>query len=579
MTELRNAAAAALLAALLAVLAGCTSAAPRAPSARGTAAPARQPLQRLQLAVPASEGDGLAHLLAGDFALAGGDLATAAREYLAAARLTRDPAVAEQALRYAVAAKDLDAARAARQRWRELAPEAGGLGQADATLALASGDADAALAALLRLAVQPEGKGWRGIGQVLLGGSDKALAGSVLERLLAAQRPPPGQAELWIAMSQLAFKLDRRALAHDLAAVAERDFGSAEALGWSAQLAAEEGDKARARERYAAAVRKAPQNTRLRSAYAALLAEGGDNAGAARVLAQGPQDDYTWAARAAYAARAEDRAQLNALYDELASRNERERAGQASLLGQLAELLERKEAAMGWYQQVAEDSPRWFEAQLRIAVLLDGSGKAADALGLARELQARAGEEPRQLADAFLLEAELLSHRGEDEAAIAAYARGLASLPDDTRLLYGRALLNANLGHGREAENDLRRVLQFKPDDVDAMNALGYTLADDNRLLDEALGLIERALKTKPEEPAVIDSYGWVQFRLGHLVEAEQALRRAFGKQPDAEIAAHLGEVLWHSGQRDEARRVFEQGRKKDAKNKTLLDAMRRLGA
>ena len=208
-----------------------------------------------------------------------------------------------------------------------------------------------------------------------------------------------------------------------------------------------------------------------------------------------------------------------------------------------------------------------------------GSGKAADALDLARELQARAGEEPRQLADAILLEAELLSHRGQDEAAIAAYARGLASLPDDTRLLYGRALLNANLGHGREAETDLRRVLQLKPDDVDAMNALGYTLADDNRLLDEALGLIERALKTKPEEPAVIDSYGWVQFRLGHLAEAEQALRRAFGKQPDAEIAAHLGEVLWHSGQRDEARRVFEQGRKKDAKNKTLLDAMRRLGA
>ena len=122
-------------------------------------------------------------------------------------------------------------------------------------------------------------------------------------------------------------------------------------------------------------------------------------------------------------------------------------------------------------------------------------------------------------------------------------------------------------------------MLQLKPDDVDAMNALGYTLADDNRLLDEALGLIKRALKTKPEEPAVIDSYGWVQFRLGHLAEAEQALRRAFGKQPDAEIAAHLGEVLWHSGQRDEARRVFEQGRKKDAKNKTLLDAMRRLGA
>ena len=128
------------------------------------------------------------------------------------------------------------------------------------------------------------------------------------------------------------------------------------------------------------------------------------------------------------------------------------------------------------------------------------------------------------------------------------------------------------------AEADLRRVLELKPDDMDATNALGYTLADANRKLDEALTLIERALKAKPDDAAVIDSYGWVLYRRGDLAGAEKALRRAFEKQSDGEIASHLGEVLWMQGKREEARAIFEQARKKDAKNRALVEAMRRLG-
>ena len=100
-----------------------------------------------------------------------------------------------------------------------------------------------------------------------------------------------------------------------------------------------------------------------------------------------------------------------------------------------------------------------------------------------------------------------------------------------------------------------------KPDDANAMNALGYTLADRTDHKAEALALIQKALTLKPGEPAIIDSLGWVQYRLGNLDEALEQLRRAYDKQPDAEIAAHLGEVLWVSGQKDEARRVWDQGR------------------
>jgi Flp pilus assembly protein TadD len=111
------------------------------------------------------------------------------------------------------------------------------------------------------------------------------------------------------------------------------------------------------------------------------------------------------------------------------------------------------------------------------------------------------------------------------------------------------------------------------------MNALGYTLADRTDKKDEALSLIQNALKLKPDEPAIIDSLGWAHYRLGHLDDAVKQLRTAYSKQPDAEIAAHLGEVLWVSGQKDEAKKVWEQGRKKDGKNKVLLETIKRLSS
>jgi len=144
-------------------------------------------------------------------------------------------------------------------------------------------------------------------------------------------------------------------------------------------------------------------------------------------------------------------------------------------------------------------------------------------------------------------------------------------------LLYARALLAAEHDDLAAAERDFRRVIELKPDDAEALNALGYTLADRTDRRSEALELIERAIKLKPDEPAIIDSLGWVRYRMGDLDASVKELRRAFAKQDDPEIAAHLGEVLWVKGERDEARKIWEQGRKKDAKNKALLETIRRL--
>jgi Flp pilus assembly protein TadD len=540
-------------------------------------ATAAQPLATHKVTQPPADEDALAQMLAGEFALGDANLPDAARRYAAAAALSDDPSVAAQATRLALAAKDYKLARETLTRWRALRPGDSGVVQTDAALALVEGDTEAAFRALDSLNAQPQGQGWRLIGQVLLGATDKEAAGKLLERLAMPSALAAANEETWVALSQLAYKLERKAYARQLADAAVKKFGGSKAYSWSAQLAGEEGDKMRARMQYAEAIKRSPKDIRLRAAYAILLGEEGDNPAAARVLAEGPQDEYTYAARAAYVARSRDKALIQALYDELKNKPADERVARAELLGQLAEMLEQKSTALTWYQQVRDDDEHWFESQVRVAVLLQDQGKHDAALAITHELQARAGDEPKKLGDAYLLEAELVDD-ASSEAALAVYSRGLNVLPDDTRLIYARALRYANDGRTAEAERDLRRVLELKPADVDAMNALGYTLADANQKLEEAYTLIQAALKAKPEEPAVIDSLGWVQFRRGHLAEAETALRRAYEKQPDAEIASHLGEVLWHRGNKDEAKTILEAGRKKDAKNKSLLDTLKRLG-
>ena len=563
-----------LLPALLVVLcAGCANM-PAAHHAAGKT----QPLERLNVPQEKREHDALAHALAGEFALNRGELEAAADEFGQAAQESSDADLSGQATRVAIAAKDWKRAHAGLQRWQKLKGEDPGLWQARAVIALHDGKNDAAYEDLLRLAQQPEAKGWRPITQALLDVDDKKAAADLLERL-ATPALLGGKPETWVLAGQLADRLEARALAQKLAQDAIDRFHSADTYAWAAQLKVKAGDKDGARALFASALKRDSKDTRLRVAYASLLGELGDNAEAARILAQGKQDDYTYAARAAYAARANDKKLMLPLYEELKSLKTPKTGPRLNLLGELAELLERKAEAQAWYLQVPDDDDHWFEAQLRAALLMDSSGKTKDALDAVHRLQARAGDATKELGDAYLLEAQILDRHQRGEEAVAVYDRGLKALPDDTRLLYARALLNGDLDHIDASVADLRHVLELKPNDADAMNALGYTLADRTNQKDEALQLIEKALKLKPDEPAILDSLGWAHYRLGHLDDAVKQLRTAYAKQPDAEIAAHLGEVLWVSGQKDEAKKVWEQGRKKDAKNKVLLETIKRLSS
>ena len=554
-----------------AIVAGCAS----LPAQRHSAS-SPQPLLHLSVAPVAPDADVLAMKLAGQFALENGDVAKAAREFSRAAALGNDADLAAEAVDVAIAAKDWELARSGLARWQQLRADDPALWQARARVALHDGKPDAALDDLKRLAGQADGKGWGAIGRVLIASADKAQAAALLQKL-ATPELLGRKSATWVAASELADHLGAGTLAGTLSQGAITRFGDAPAYVWGAELKLKSGDKAGARALFVDALRQHAGDTRLRIAYATVLGQMGENAEAAKVLALGKQDDYSYAARAAYAARANDKSQIAPLYKELLADKAPRNGARLNLLGELAELLGRKAEALGWYEKVPADDEHWPQAQLRSALLLDQTGRLTSALDLLHRLQARSGDDDKQVGDAFLMEAEILDRHRRGEEAVAVYDRGLQALPDDPRLLYARALLNDDLDHVDAAVLDLRRLLALQPNNADALNALGYTLADRTRNQAEALTLIEKALALKPDEPAIIDSMGWVQYKLGHLKEAVEHLRAAYARQPDPEIAAHLGEVLWMSGQKGEAKKIWAQARKKDANNKVLLETIKRL--
>lgn len=548
----------------------------RMPGRTGANAAMRQPLATLELPANPATQDAAARVLAGEFALQHGDATTAATDYADAAMTSNDPKIAQRAVELNLAVHDESRTQALIKRWQALGVDRHGLAEARAQLAMLQGHRDEAEKQFSILLDSGKLDDWRAFGRALVEARDPALAGMLLESLAPTSRLPSDE-KLWVAFSQLGEKLGRHAYAQKLADAAVRRFGGSTSLLWDAQLKLAAGDRQGAGTLFAHALSKNPEDTQLRMAYAAMLDADKDDAGAQRVLAAGPQDAQTWAARVAYAARANDKPQLARLYAQLKQAPANVRDDSDFLLGQLAELLGRDSEALAWYGQVSDDDEHAFEAKARSAVLIDKAGQHEKAHAIAHRLQQDYADDPDHLRGAYQLDAELYARDNRNAQAIDAYSRGLHALPDDTGLLYGRALTEAGADDTAAAIADLRRVLALKPEDAEAMNALGYTLADSGQHLDEAQDLLKRALAAKPDEPAIVDSWGWLQYRLGHLDDAEKALRRAWEKSKDADIGVHLGEVLWKRGDRAGARAVFAQVRKLDPDNKDLHAALERL--
>lgn len=517
--------------------------------------------------------------MAGEFALQAGRLDDAARWYLEAARAAGDASLAERATQIALLARDDARAAEALALWRRQGGSGVSFMAADATLALHRGDDRAARRQLLAMMALPGDEGWRqGLGVLAAGARDPRQAGRLLGVLIDRDAIPP-TLQAWLAYGGLAQRLDQPRLAERIVAEVVKRFPDEPrvALLRASQLR-EAGRSDAAREALETLVLRARGNSELRLAVAAEYDLMDDPARAEQTLAQGPQDDQTYALRASLLARAEDKKALDDLYEELARDAARPDPQRRLLLGQVAEFLERYDQALQWYRGVPGGPQRW-AARLRAANVLHELGRADEGYAALRQIQSDADAHEAARRDAYLLEASLRQKDEDGAGELDAFARGLAAFPDDPEILYARALSHERRDDIPRAEADFRRILVAEPDSVAALNALGYTLADRTTRYQEALELINRARAAAPDNVAIIDSYGWVLYRLGRPADAVVELRRALSLQRDAEIAAHLGEVLWVLGQREEARKYFDEARKIDPDNRALQRALEKTGA
>ncbi|MEH6825466.1 MAG: tetratricopeptide repeat protein [Motiliproteus sp.] len=243
-------------------------------------------------------------------------------------------------------------------------------------------------------------------------------------------------------------------------------------------------------------------------------------------------------------------------------------------LGRIAQLKQQRDTAVQHFQQIGA-SPYLIAGLSELGKLLD---QPTDETQLRQIYLDSRNKHPDQSATLFVLEAGWLSGQGRQHQALRVYTEALTRHPQNTQLLYNRAMLSEQLDDLVQMEQDLTQLLSLEPDNATALNALGYSLTDRTDRHQEALILIRKALKLKPEDPAILDSMGWAHYNLGDDLLALQYLLRAYKHYPDPEIATHLGLVYWRLGQSDNAQKIWSEALQRDPDNTQILNAMRQAG-
>lgn len=242
------------------------------------------------------------------------------------------------------------------------------------------------------------------------------------------------------------------------------------------------------------------------------------------------------------------------------------------VLAQLAEERKQPQEAQTWYAQV-DAGDNLLPAKVRLAQLQAAAGLWQQAIDSLAPLTA----DPQQTVRISLAQSRIAKDAGQPQRAVELMDQALKAMPEQADLLYERALLLDGLQRPAEAEQDLRAILKNRPDDAQTLNALGYVLANQGRNLKEAQGYIEQALKAEPDSAMFLDSLGWVLYRQGHAQQALKYLQDAHARMADPEVAAHLGEVLWSLGRKDEARAVWDKARQQDPDHPVLTETLNRL--
>lgn len=519
--------------------------------------PAFSPVPEVVPSVELSPGL-LYQLLVGEVSAQRGELEMSAHAYHQAALATRDPRLARRATQIAVYAQDFTTGLKAARLWVELSPEALDAQQSLAALLIRAGRADEALThleKLLGLSSDGTSHGFMLVTNILAREQDKRRALQVMEALVAPRGEDPNAV---FSYANLAYLVEDYPLAQQqIDRLLALQPGLPRALVLKANVLRKQGRDEEALAAYRSALQALPQDSALRLGYARMLVDLEHLPEAReqfRLLGKQLPDNADVAyAEGLLAMQAGDLEQSEKHFKRLLKLGQRVDEA-AYALGQIAEARNRPDEALQWYRQV-RDGNSYLDAMVRSAVLINRQQGLAAARAYLRDIELQTSQQELRLR---LVEGELLRDAGLREEAQQVYSEALLQFPDNVELLYARAMNAEGLGRLDVLERDLNAILKQEPDNVQALNALGYTLADRSNRYREAYDLVRRAYEQRPDDPAIIDSMGWVMYRLGRLEEAEAYLRQAMEKHFDAEIAAHLGEVLWVRGRQEEARGVWQ---------------------
>lgn len=539
-------------------------------------APAVDPKQDSRLPLQDLTGETLYQLLLGEVAHQRANSGIAAQTYLVLAKRTRDPRIARRAVEIATAARMPELALEAAKIWHESDPSSAQALQTVTVLLVSSRRVREAQPYLAKL-LSAEGAGpapaLMQLGRLLAANPDKASNLGVVKQLV---QPYPALAEAQFALAQAAFAARDEPLALEaIRRAAElRPQWEVPAL-YEAQILQRRSPR-QAAERLAGFLAKFPDSNEVRMNYARALV--GDKrlpeaqTELKRLLAAAPRDVELTYSVGLLAYQMKNYALSEASMKRLIDLGYRDSNSARYMLGQIAEGRKDWAGAIEWYRQIGSGE-RAIQARLRTAQALSKQGKIEEARSYLRN----AAQADTALQPQFIIaEAQLLREANRNKEAFDILGEALKKTPDQPDLLYDIALTAEKIERFDLLENHLRKLIQLQPDHAHAHNALGYSFAERNVRLAEARKLIERAIELSPDDMFIVDSLGWVLYRMGDMKGAVDHLRRAYEARQDAEIAAHLGEVLWVSGQRQEAERIWKESLGNNLDSEVLQKTIKR---
>ncbi len=497
--------------------------------------------------------------------------------YLQAAKIVKDPRIAERAAKIGLFLKDTRRSEEAIRLWLQEEPD-NLTARKVAVLSALTANEQAQAIDQLNAVMQLDPAGFEStlleMSKMMAKSGKDAFFFEVLEEL---SRQNPDQAEIFFVQSLLAAKLKKNELAQqkiERALALQPDWKKA--IIFQARLAARAGDLDTARKGLEKVLKMTPDDRRIRKMLAQVYLDTKDYDQAIelyrQVLQEKPDDGESQFAVALIQIQQNQldsaKKSLKALLHNPAW------AAQASFyLGRIEFRKEHFDQALIWFDKVTQ-GPYAFDAAMSAVSVLINQKRYDEALARINDLKQKF---PRQQLRIMLVNAEVYSSMLKYQDAFEVLTEALQIYPDNRDLLYTRALIAEQIDRLDILEADLKKILKKQPDDAATLNALGYTLVDKTDRYDEAEKYLVQALQLQPDEAVIIDSYGWLQYKRGNLQQALKYLQKAYDKQPENEIAAHLAEVLWMSGDRESARLIFEKALLNAPDDQYLLDFKRRI--